>query len=269
MEQVILGDISLAVESTGSGEPVLFVHGALIADAFLPLLSQESLSGYRLISYRRRGYEGSSPAPADLSVRGQAQDSRALLQHFGIEKAHVVGHSFGGAVALQLALDSPQSVRSLALLEPALMVGESGQGYRDALQNLVRQYEAQGVVTAVAAMLGARWPAYREGLAPVMPGALAQAERDAGAAFERELPSLMEWRFGEAEAARITQPVLSVIGERSAGLSPRFEASHRWLLATLKNVEGYVLPGAHHFLQVENPGDMAAALASFFARHAI
>jgi pimeloyl-ACP methyl ester carboxylesterase len=42
------------------------------------------------------------------------------LQHLGVEQAHLVGQSYGGVILLQLALDAPDSVRSLALLEPAL-----------------------------------------------------------------------------------------------------------------------------------------------------
>ena len=43
------------------------------------------------------------------------------MRHVGFDSAHVVGHSLGGVIALQLALDAPQAVRTLALMEPALM----------------------------------------------------------------------------------------------------------------------------------------------------
>ena len=108
---------------------------------------------------------------------------------------------------------------------------------------------------------------YRAELDQVLPGALAQVVVDAWTTFEQELPALREWRFGEAEARRVTQPVLAVLGDRSNDLSPRFVETKRLLLEWLPHAEGFVLPGAAHGLQMQNPSGMAGALADFFARH--
>jgi len=270
MELVIVDGVTLAVEQAGRGEPVVFIHGASIADAFGPLLVEPTLTdSFRLITYRRRGYEGSSPVSGMISVRQQASDCRSLIEHLGHRAVHLVGHSFGGAVALQLALDAPQVVHSLALLEPALMIGGSRQAYRDSLEDGVRRYRSQGPEVVVDAMMNARWPGFRDGLERALPGAFSQAIRDSAASFESELPALLDWNFGEDEARLIAQPTLSVLGEKSGSLSPRFEEAHGWLLSSIEHSEGYVLPGAHHFLQIENPKQMANALASFFGRHPI
>lgn len=197
----------------------------------------------------------------------QAADCRALLRHRGVARAHLVGHSFGGCVALQLALEAPELVHSLALLEPGLMVGASAQAYRAALERGRQRYREAGAPVAVDEFLEARWPGYRARLGQVRPGAVEQAVADAATWFEREVPGALRWTFGEAEAQRVAQPTLSVLGERSEALWPRFGETHRLLLAWLPRAEGYVLPGAMHFLQVENPRDLAGALAAFFARH--
>jgi pimeloyl-ACP methyl ester carboxylesterase len=60
-----------------------------------------------------------------------------------------------------------------------------------------------------------------------------------------------------------------VLGSASEALWPRFGETHRALCAWLPNVEAFVLPGAHHFLQMERPHEMAEALADFFGRHPI
>jgi pimeloyl-ACP methyl ester carboxylesterase len=73
---------------------------------------------------------------------------------------------------------------------------------------------------------------------------------DASVAFDIELPGLFEWSFSEEEAKRVPQPVLSVIGAESGALSPRFAEAHQWLLATMPDAEAFVLPNAHHFLQI-------------------
>jgi pimeloyl-ACP methyl ester carboxylesterase len=268
MERSVVNGTTLAYEVAGQGEPVILIHGSFIADAFRPLFAEPSLAGlHRLIAYRRRGYGGSDLATGWLSIADQAHDCRALLRYLDVQRAHVVGHSFGGVVAIQLALEEPEVVHSLALLEPALMVGGSAWAYRESLALGMQHYRAADATVVVDKMLEARWPGYRASLQRVLPGAFDAAVAAAPATFETDHPALLDWNFGEEEARRITKPVLSVLGSESDALSPRFGEAHRWMLAHLLKVEGYVLPRAHHFLQMENSGDMAEALAAFYARN--
>jgi pimeloyl-ACP methyl ester carboxylesterase len=269
VERAVVDGVALEYQASGAGEPVVCIHGALIADAFQPLRSEPSLAArYRLVTYRRRGYAGSAGGDHRASIARQAADCRALLRHLGVDRAHVVGHSYGGAIALQLALDAPEVVHSLALLEPALMVGASAGQYRDSLAGAQRRYREAGAAVVVDEFMLARFGAgYRLGLDARLPDAFAQAVADAGTVFELELPALLDWRFGETEARRVTVPVLAVLGAESEALWPRFGETHRLLLTWLPQSEEFVLPRAAHGLQMQNPGDMAAALADFCARH--
>jgi 3-oxoadipate enol-lactonase len=261
--------VSLEYEVSGSGEPVLFIHGALIARPFRVLISNPQLRGYRLLEYHRRGYGGSSPTSGTLSVREQASDCLDLLRELGVTRAHVAGHSFGGAVALQMALDAPQAVHTLALLEPALMVGETGASYRQSLEQGIARFRDTDTAALLDGFMEARWPGYRQPLAEALPGAFEQAIVDAGTTFESELPGLLEWDFGEAEAARISQPCLSVLGAASEQLWPRFGKVHRWLLAHVSGAEGAIIPEAHHMMMVENPQALARVLSAFFKANPI
>jgi pimeloyl-ACP methyl ester carboxylesterase len=261
-----LGDLTLEYDATGEGEPVIFIHGALLSDAFAPVVAESALSGYRLISYRRRGYGASTPAVGTLTVRQQAADCRSLLDHLGALPAHVVGHSFGGCIALQLAIDSPDSVHSLALLEPGLMVGVSEEPYRVALAQGAARLRSAGATVAVQEFFGARWPDYREHLEAVLPGSIDRAVAHAGAWFESDLPGLLDWTFGQAEAPRIVQPVLAVLGEDSDALWARFGETHRFLLANLPRCEEFIVPRATHMMTVQNPADLAHGLAGFLRR---
>ena len=269
MDRAVVNGITLEYEVSGKGEAVVFVHGAFIADAFRPLVVEPSLFGrYQLITYHRRGYMGSTSTPGPISVAQQAADCRELLRHLGVERVHVVGHSFGGCVALQFTLDFPEVVHSLALLEPALMVGGSAQAYRESLVQGERRYREAGAAVIADEFLKARWPGYRSALDDMLPGGFAQAVDNAWATFELDI-GLVDWHFGEEEAPRIRQPVLVVLGGESAVLSPRFEETYRLLLDWLPRPEGFVLPGATHFLHLETPAaarDMAEALADFYAR---
>jgi pimeloyl-ACP methyl ester carboxylesterase len=268
MERADIDGITLEYDVSGNGEPVVFIHGAFIADTFRTLAAEPSLSErYQLITYHRRGYAGSSRTPGPSSVAQQAADCWLLLRHLGVARAHVVGHSYGGCVALQIALDHPAEVGTLALLEPGLLVGASAQGYHEALQRGVRRYREVGAAIAVDEFLQARWPGYRALLGTVLPGAFDQAVAAADTWFEQEVPGQLSWRFGEAEARRIAPPVLCVLGAESDALWSRFGETQRLLLAWLPDAAGVVLPGTTHFLQVQDPRGMAKALAAFFARH--
>lgn len=267
MELASIDGITLEYADWGAGEPVVTIHGALVADTFQPILAEPVLAGrYRRILYHRRGYAGSGWTTGPTPAERQAADCLALLRHLGIERAHVVGHSFGGCMALQLALDAPEVVHSLVLLEPALMVGASAAGYRTSLEQGVQRYREAGAASVVDGFLEARWPGYRPLLDQALPGAFAQAVADAGTTFEGDI-GLLDWHFGEAEARSITQPTLSVLGGVSESLSRRFGETHRWLLAALPQAEGVVLPGLAHFLHLEDPRSLAGVLTTFWVQH--
>ncbi|HEY7171487.1 MAG TPA: hypothetical protein VH417_11615 [Vicinamibacterales bacterium] len=108
---------------------------------------------------------------------------------------------------------------------------------------------------------------YRELLDRVLPGAFAQAVADADTFFQVEMPALQQWSFTKADAERIEQPILSVIGSESpAAWIGRVEV-HELVQAWFPRVEAFVLPESGHALQIMNPAAMANGLAAFFARH--
>ena len=177
----------LVYEVVGTGEPVVLIHGAFIAEAFAPLCAEPAVAArYRLVRYHRRGFAGSAPVPVPFSIAQQAADCRALLRHLGIERAHMVGHSSGGAMALQLALDAPEVVHSLALLEPALTDVPSGPLFAAAVGPARQRYQAGDKAGATDGFLRVvAGPAYRRVLDEVLPGAYAQAVADADAQVAR------------------------------------------------------------------------------------
>ena len=198
MERAVVNGITLEYEVSGTGEPAISIHGALIADSFHPLLSEPVLAQkYGLIIYHRRDYMGSSHINVPVSIARQAADCRALLHHLNVERAHIVGHSLGGCIALQFTLDNPDVVQSLALLEPALIVGSTGQSYREALVRGQQRYREGSPERVVDEFLQARFGAgYRASLDQVLPGAFAQGVADAATWFELELPGWLDWSFG-------------------------------------------------------------------------
>jgi pimeloyl-ACP methyl ester carboxylesterase len=129
MKRAQVNGIELEYEVVGSGEPVLLIS-PVIADAFLPLLSESALADrYQLIRYHKRGWVGSTHSLPPVSVATHAADAAALLEHVGVPRAHIAGHSSGAAVGAQLALDRPETVQTLALLELSLLSVPSGEAF--------------------------------------------------------------------------------------------------------------------------------------------
>ena len=141
MNSVKVNGVELEYEVVGSGEPVLLISPVL-ADGFLPLVSEPALAdSYQLIRYHKRGWVGSTHTPAPVSVADHAADAAAILDHLGIPRAHIAGHSSGAAVAAQLALDHPETVHTLILLELLLLSVPSGEAV---LQQVGPAFEAYG-----------------------------------------------------------------------------------------------------------------------------
>jgi pimeloyl-ACP methyl ester carboxylesterase len=268
MHQADVDGITLEYTDRGDGEPVVLMHAGLCADWFDPLVHEPALAGHRLIRYHRAGYAGSSHPWGEVSIADHARHCHGLLDHFGIERAHLVGHSSSADMALQLALDAPDRVASLTLMEPALMPVPSRAAWgKSVAVPAVEAYRAGDRATAVDLwMRGVAGEGWREPMDRALPGAFEQALADAPTFFEQELPAVQTWPFGEADARRITQPALAVIGGRSPEVSPVWEERQALLLSWLANAEPFVLDGATHLLHVQNPRGMAEALAAFVSR---
>jgi pimeloyl-ACP methyl ester carboxylesterase len=202
-----------------------------------------------------------------VSIAQHAGHLHSLMRYLEIERAHIVGHSSSGNIALQLALDAPGMVRSLAVLEPALMTVPSAQTSRGFVGTALQLYRAGDKAGAVDTFLrGTCGPGYRALLDQALPDAFAHAVTDADTFFGQELPAIQQWPFSREDARRITQPVLAVVGEKSRQLSPIWGERQELLLTWLPNAEPFV-SGATHLLHAGNPRGMAEGLAAFFARH--
>jgi 3-oxoadipate enol-lactonase len=267
LERAKLGAVELEYESRGTGQPVLLIHGGVFADWFQPLFAEPALQSYRLVRYRREGYGGSGHASSSPGIAEQSAQACALLQHLGIEQAHIVGHSSGGSIALQLARSMPCRVSSLALLEPVLMQVPSGPGVAAALELYANGEPCAAVDGFLRAVAGAD---SAQELRQVLAHALDQARSDAPTFFGRELPASRAWAFGAEDAERVRHPVLAVLGAKSDAArgtgSTVFAERHQLLLRWFPHAQSRVLPGVTHLMLVQDPGGVARCLADFFAR---
>ena len=103
----------------GTGDAVLLLHGFPQTHAMWGYIAPMLAQGYRVICPDLRGY-GASHKPADVgdySFREMARDPIALMDHLGIDRFHVVGHDRGGRTAHRMALDIPQRIKSITVMD--------------------------------------------------------------------------------------------------------------------------------------------------------
>ena len=116
----------------------------------------------------------------------------------------------------------------------------------------------------LSAVSGLDWEACRALLEERVPGAVAQAIKDADTFFGVELPGLIQWTFGAEQAAAIHQPVLSVLGSDTTTFWIDVAA---YLRSWMSDVEERVIDGVGHLLHLQQPAPVADAIADFLGRH--
>jgi pimeloyl-ACP methyl ester carboxylesterase len=264
MDSAKVNGVELEFEVVGSGEPVLLISPVL-ADGFLPLLSEPALADrYQLIRYHKRGWVGSTHTPPPVPIADHAADAAALLDHLGVPRANIAGHSSGAAVAAQLALHHPETVHTLILLELSLLSVPSGETF---LQQAGPAFEAYGngdhegaLAEFMGVVSGLDWATCRAVLEERLPGAVAQAIKDADTFFGIELPALTQWVFGPEQAAAIHCPVLSMRGTQT---QPLWVEVADFLRSSLPHAEECTIDGVGHLLHIQRPEPVARAMAEF------
>jgi pimeloyl-ACP methyl ester carboxylesterase len=223
---------------------------------------------YQLIHYHRRGWVGSTHTPSPVGVAGHAADAAALLDHLGVPRAHIAGHSTGAVIAAQLAVDDPTIVQTLVLLEPFVLAVPSGEAV---LQRAGPAFEAYGNgdhegawAMFLSAASGLDWTACRALLEDRIPGVVAQAVKDADTLFGVELPAMATWTLGPERAAAIGCPVLSVLGTDTL---PLFVEVAAFLRSSLPDVEDCGIDGVGHLLHIQRPEPVARRISEFLRKH--
>lgn len=269
MRSAMINGIRLEYEVVGSGEPVLLISPVL-ADGFWPLLSERALADFQLIRYHKRGWVGSTHTPPPVSIEDHAADAAALLDHLGVPRAHIAGHSSGAAVAAQLALDHPKTVQTLILLELSLLSVPSGEAF---FQQAGPAFEAYGrgdhedaLAIFLSVVSGFDRKRCLAVLDELLPGAVGQAIKDADTFFGIELPALTQWTFGPEQSAAIRCPVLSVLGTHT---QPLWVEVADFLRSSLPHVEDCTIDGVGHLLHIQRPEPVARAMAEFLGSNSM
>ena len=264
--------IKLYFEETGSGTPIIFVH-EFAGDHRSWEPQVRFFSRYfRCITYAARGYVPSD-VPSDPSAYSQQHardDVIAVMDHLGLDKAHIVGLSMGGFATVHVGIAYPHRTLSLVI---------AGCGYGSEPSQKARfRSEAEGVADNIE-RLGGKYLAEQYALGPARvqlqnkdPRAwrefadqLAQHSAQGSALTMRgvqaQRPSL--WELKDA-IAKIEVPALIVTGDED---EPCLEAS-LFLKRQIMSSALVVLPRTGHTLNIEEPDAFNRALSEFLLAQA-
>lgn len=257
MEILEINGHRLSYMDAGSGRPLVFVHGVgtsgeLWADDLAPLAQH-----CRLIVYDRRGYGASSASPRDW--RQHRADAEALIEALDAAPAVLVGYSGGSMVTLPLALERPDLVSSLILLDPAfdLKHCRTAGFVRAVLGTQVRRRmfgERRGAEHWLRYVAG--YPTGGSAFDKVSPQRRERLLANASAIFD-DYASETDDDFEESRWASIAAPVTIV----DAALSPSFlRRSCERLKQLLPQAKAVTFENSGHYVSVDARDELSALL---------
>ncbi len=256
----------------GVGDPALLLHGGPgLSDHLGELADELRQAGLATVRFQQRGIPPST-IEGPFHVDRHVADAIAVLDVFGIQRAWVVGHSWGGYLALQLASRYPERIMGILAISTLGGVGDGGGSslgpnllarVDDAARAEfaeIEQREEAGTASAADLVRGLElvWPAYFGDpvAAPPMPADIALS----AACGEEALASVQpDAERLERALARCQVPTIFLHGE----LDPlELDASARATAAVMPRAEVIELQGVGHFPWLERPGTAADALVS-------
>jgi pimeloyl-ACP methyl ester carboxylesterase len=257
---VELGGISIDVMRHGDGAPeAVLLHAAPFQCWYRPLVTRfEAMADVSVLTYQRR------IATEGFGLTADADAVLAALHRAGPEPVHVVGHSWGGILALEMARRAPAAVRSLALLEPAPTAFLDAPETEATFAPLLNRFRVEGADAAMRLFLGlVLGDGAEELLRRHVANGLEEAARWAEQFFGAEVPALIPWTYGGDDAAAVTAPVLLVSGAAS---TPRFQSGGELLAGWFPDADHLELDGVGHLLMAARPEQVAAGLREFWGR---
>ncbi len=255
MSFVAVNGIDVHHEITGSGEPLVLVHG-WGADGTMYEEQRELSKRFTLLLYDQRGHGRTSKSPDDslYTIKQFAEDLRALLDALGWEKVFLAGHSMGGSVALRFALDHPEYVRKLVLASTfakrRLALGERLQ------LSLARLVPMRLIAVPFAKSCMAKPDP------DLVRRIVAFYERAGKNTLLRAARSIGEVDFTD-ELGNVRAETLVLHGDRDDKVPfENCEALHRGIPGSTLTI----LRECGHSVNWEKPGEFNAALGEFFSR---
>lgn len=266
MPEITNDQVTISFTDEGSGRAVVLLHGhTLDRRVWLPVVPHLLKAGIRVIRPDLRGHGRSSRPDFDYHHSHHAADVVALLDAVHVERAAVVGFSFGGGVALEMALTHPSRVGSLGLLATVMPDRPFEPAFMESLRDVARAIRADGIAAAMAGPWDAN-PLFahsftkdgiREAVAAIVagfPGAEFLATKRDRVERDWTIPE----RLGE-----IAVPTRVMVGECEMD---GFRAYSDEAALNIPGAALEVVPDCGHLLPLEAPDAVAEMILGLFRR---
>lgn len=271
MSLVELHGVPVNYRCLGEGSNVVLLHGLAANQAFWHLKVLLSLArSHRVTIYDLRGHGYSGMPPSGYTSAAMAEDLHHLLNHLNIARADLVGHSFGGCVALNFALLHPERVATLTIADSRLRVFQPVQRPSEWLNRnialekfkelgfVIPEEETEVGFWLLEELASPRWQNERqklEGSQLCIPfGGWNGGQRTANRWLKllRTTTARQEFHslagLTREKLSTIQHPTMAVYGENSPVLP-----SLHGLETTLPNCKSVIIPGAGHFFPLTQP----------------
>ncbi len=261
MPTIRANNISQYYELSGSGQPLVFIHGLGSSTHDWEYQVPEFSQAYHVLTFDLRGHGRSDKPDGPYQMSLFAADLAGLLAALGLGTAHIVGISLGGAVAFQFALDYPALVKTLTIVNSGPSLGGTPEQARQEIERRVGIVQQLGMRAMGQALAPALFPkpdqaALRETFVERW------AENDPRAYIEATR-SMLGWDVTD-RLGSIACPTLIIAADQDYTPVAAKEAYVR----RLPQAQLVVIPDAHHATPLELPDKFNAALMGFLGRNA-
>jgi pimeloyl-ACP methyl ester carboxylesterase len=262
--EAVIGNYAIRYAEEGRGHPLLLIHG-LAGDhsAWAPQIAAWRDRFY-VIAPDNRGAGASAQVDEPVSTQDLARDMLGLLDHLGIDKAHVVGRSMGGAIGQHMALLAPGRVRSLAVCASFAKLDPLGRrvlaNMREVLE-WTRSWPAHARHSVQNFVSPEFFNAHPERVAAIE--SLIGGETRLAACYVRQNQACQEHdtlgRLGE-----IRCPTLILAGGRDPICSP---TATGWMAERMPGAQTVMFENSSHFFLMEEPERFMRVMNDWLARH--
>ena len=275
-KHVIINDMKIRYYQTGQGKDIIFLHGGMgSVEDFEPLYSALK-NRYRMTSFDRPGYGYSEIKNSAYTLDTSSDIIRQLIKKLNLKNPVIFGHSHGGAIALNLAVQNPKDIKGYILLAPAAYYYERFEKIVNSVP--MRLLRIPGINTGIAQTIGPlvgdkmieetlqrmivdpdKFPgdfiSMRQKLWNKPVSTVTRARQLS--AFSKDIQSISK------NYSVIQSPVLVVRGENDS-----FEVNDgsEKLRKTVKNIQLRVIPKSGHYSQFDATSDVVQAIDAFMSK---
>ncbi len=268
MPKIKVNNIKINYETIGQGPDLVMIHGIASSLAFwyfsiIPLLKDD----FRITIYDLRGHGNSEVTRSNYTSADMAVDLDGLLDSLGIEKVNLVGHSFGGLVALHYAYLYPERLMKLAVADTGVPAVETHRKNRAIFEEWVNMLQKNGIVVEENRANDTDYLIEKtEEISTKGTGSFKFASQVlklkhlARLVKETTLPN--DFRvvagFTIDKLKSISHPILAMYGDQSPSMD-----TCRYLSANLKNCKAIIIPGVGHSHPLEKSEFFAENVREF------